>query len=310
MTTVAVCHADATDGVLEPRDVAEAVAAADRAGGTYWPVVARYSLAVRSAPSNVEPLMSEALHIAQEHRLDFFADALLRANLVVGIQFREQSPVVLTAWRDLVPRLDDLGLYQEENASFYALAEGEHCDLNVGLHLAEHFLARLRTLRCDPLIEAQLRWVVAHLCRLHGDLDRAADSLELADRLARPRFNFLGGLADITRSALNRRRGQPTAAAAIVAGHVQHYPKQGLTDIPIRLLEELATIACDQGRHQDSADLLATATANRRRQEMPLSPACRVEIAQLRDHIDGHIGAVLQPTSVHGVAASLAMGTD
>lgn len=106
------------------------------------------------------------------------------------------------------------------HASFYALAEGEHGDLIVGVHLAEHFLTRLRTLRCDPLIEAQLRWVVAHLHRLHGDIDRAADSLELADRLAKPRFNFLGGLASITRSALYRRRGQPNAAATIIAGHV------------------------------------------------------------------------------------------
>ena len=116
MTTVAVCHADAAGGALDQREVAEAVAAGDRAGGTYWPVVARYSLAIRSPPTMVEPLMSEALRIAQQYRLDFFANALLRSTLAVGIQFREESAVVLATWRDLVPRLDDLGLYQEENA--------------------------------------------------------------------------------------------------------------------------------------------------------------------------------------------------
>ena len=217
---------------------------------------------------------------------------------------------MLATWRDLVPRLNDLGIYQEENASFYSLAEGEHCDLIVGLHLAEHFLTRLRTLRCDPLIEAQLRWVVAHLCRLHGDIDRAADSLEIADRLARPSFNFLGGLADITRSALYRLRGQPNTAAAIIAGHVQRYPHQGLTDMPMRLLEELATVACDQGRLLDSADLLATATATRQRQNTPLSPGCRVEIDRLRAQIHGHLGTVLEPGAVHDLASSLTMATD
>jgi hypothetical protein len=160
------------------------------------------------------------------------------------------------------------------------------------------------------LIQAELRWVAAHLCRLHGDIDRAVASLEIADRLIKPRFNFLGGLAHITRSALCRWRGEPNAAAAIIAGLVQqHYPHEGITDIPMRLVEELAFVACAQGRLQDSADLLATASAARQRQGLPLSPVCGLEIDQLRAQLGGRPGTVLAPESAHSLAASLAIAT-
>jgi predicted ATPase/class 3 adenylate cyclase len=303
MATVAVCHADAAGGVLDERIVSDAVAASDRAGGTYWPILTRYALVARSPLEVVEPLTSAALRTAQRFRLDFFANALIRGTLAVGTQFRAPSAVVLQEWRDLVPALDDLGLYQDNNASFYALAEGEHADLAIGLHLADHFLTRLRAHRFDPAFEAALRWVVAHLCRLRGDTDRAADSVELADRIATPRFDFLGRLATITRSAVHRACGQPDAAAALIASQVPRQPHVGLTDIRMRLLEEFAAVADACGRAQDSADLLATAAAHRRHQQMPLSPACRIEVDRLQATVAE--GTPLDHEAIRGLATSL-----
>jgi predicted ATPase/class 3 adenylate cyclase len=307
MTTVAVCRAEVAGGVLDQRIVADAVAASDRVGGTYWPILTRYAFTARSAPAVVEPLTSEALGLAQRFGLDFFADALIRATLAIGTQFRAESAVVLASWRDVVARLDDLGLYQDQNAAFYAIAEGEHADLTVGLHLADHLLTRLRAHRFDPSIEATLRWVVAHLSRLRGDIDRATESLELADRLASPNFDFLGRMANITRSAVLRGWGRPEAAASLIAPQVPLHPHAGLTDIGMRLLEELAAVAGANGLLRESADLLATAAARRRDQGMPLSPACRGEVDRLTAAAE-RVGTELAPSAIHDIATSLTTG--
>jgi class 3 adenylate cyclase len=60
---------------------------------------------------------------------------------------------------------------------------------------------------------------------------------------------------------------------------------------------------------QHSADLLATASAARQRQGLPLSPVCGLEIDQLRAQLGGRPGTVLAPESVHSLGASLAIAT-
>ena len=86
----------------------------------------------------------------------------------------------------------------------------------------------------------------------------------------------------VTRSALWRQRVQPRRAAAVIEQAHHHLGFRGSTDIPMRVIEELAAVSISLGRHQDGADLLATARAARQSEHMPLSPACRVEIDALQ----------------------------
>ncbi len=98
---------------------------------------------------------------------------------------------------------------------------------------------------------------------------------------------------------------RPAVTVSALAKQATHYPHAGITDIASRIIEELAAVAFAMGRHRDSADLLATATADRHRHGTPLSPACRVEIDQLRAHLTGQQATVLDPASIHGLAAAL-----
>ena len=102
LISVAKCHADLAGGALDADEVAAAVAAGDRAGGTYWPVMTRESLS-RKAPTAIgEALLADALVIAERMDLDHFA-AMLREQLACVVQFRDESAVVLATWRRAVP---------------------------------------------------------------------------------------------------------------------------------------------------------------------------------------------------------------
>jgi hypothetical protein len=94
---------------------------------------------------------------------------------------------------------------------------------------------------------------------LAGDLAGAQAALDAANRAAKPTRNFIGGLAIVTQSALRRQHGQPEIAAAVIEQACGHVGVRGLTDIPMRVVEELAAVAVALGRRQDGADLLATA---------------------------------------------------
>jgi hypothetical protein len=74
------CHADDRGGQLEPDEIAAAIAAGDRAGGTYWPVMIRYFLSWMAPSTIADSLNTDALRLAERHGLDLFA-ALIRGNL-------------------------------------------------------------------------------------------------------------------------------------------------------------------------------------------------------------------------------------
>ena len=76
LVCVAKCEADLNGGQPDAGKVAAAVAAADRAGGTYWPVKSRQFLASQAPPEIGEPLLAEALQIAERTSLDDFAAAI------------------------------------------------------------------------------------------------------------------------------------------------------------------------------------------------------------------------------------------
>ena len=186
-----------------------------------------------------------------------------------------------------------------ENACFYALAEGEHADIAVGLDVAEQLLLQFAGAPFDQAVAA-MHSVIAHLRRLAGDLAGAHTALETASRGGPAAWDFLGGLSIITRSALWRGRGEPQRAAGVIGGAAHHIGFHGTSDIPMRVLEELAAVAIDLGRHQHGADLLATADHARQHEHKPPSPTCRVEIDHLRTQISalrGHRSTLHKPPS-------------
>ena len=305
LSAVAKCHADAAGGELDTDEVAAAVSAAERVGGTYWPVMIRTFLSWKAPPAVGQSLLTDALMLAERMRLDHFA-TMLRCDLACIAQFRGDSSPALETWRQIAPMLDDLGLYQSESACFYALAEGEHGEVAVGLHLAEHLVLRLTRRPHDPVLAAAMHSVIAHLRRLAGDPAGSQAALDAARRAGPPTRNFVGGLAIITRSALWRQRGQPRRAAAVIEHAHHHLGFRGATDISKRVLEELAAVSISLGRYQDGADLLATARAARQREHMPLSPACRVEIDELSTQVGALRGVALTTTEATELAHSLA----
>src|SRR5262249_35084488 len=148
------------------------VAAGDRAGGTFWPVMSRYYLSLGAPPSMSESLVTDALHRAD--RLDLaHLGAIQRSTLATISQFRDPSPTVLATWRELFSLLDDDSKYVHGDALFYSLAEGEHGELAVGLHIAEDLGLRLSGRPHDPCVAAGLNAVLAHLRRLRRDLNGA-----------------------------------------------------------------------------------------------------------------------------------------
>jgi hypothetical protein len=268
----------------------------------------RYLLSMRAPPALGESLSADALRLADRLGLDLFG-ALARCNLATVAQFRGDGPGALTAWRSIVPLLDDLAIYEGDNAALYALAEGEHGTLGVGVHLAEDFLLRLTRVPHDPYLEATLCSVVAHLRRLNGDLDGAEAALSRVERAGAPAFDFLGGLAIVTRSAVCRQRGEPSAAAPVIAPALRHVGFGAmLTDIEMRVVEELAAIALALGRNEDCSILLATARAFRRREHKPLSPNCRREVEDLEAAVAEFDATALSTAEVLARARSLVAG--
>ena len=79
----------------------------------------------------------------------------------------------------------------------------------------------------------------------------------------------------------------------------------GLTDIEMRVLEELAAVAVALNRYQDGADLLATAEHARHRDGKPLSPACRPEVATLQARLGEQRGTRLRAPTVRSLAHSM-----
>jgi hypothetical protein len=299
LLSVAKCHADFAEGALDTDEVAAAVAAADRAGGTYWPVMTRDLLSYKAPPEIGNSLLAEALLIAEQMHLDYFA-AGLRGRLACNTQFRSDSTEVLATWRLIASGDDGPAALQLESACFYALAEGEHADVAAGLRLAEHLLLlRFSAAPLDPAVAA-MHSVIAHLRRLAGDLAGSHAALETASRAGPAPWDFLGGLSIITRSALWRMRGEPRRAAATIELASHHIGFRGSTDIPMRVLEELAAVAIDLGQLQHGADLLATARRARHVEHKSLSPACRIEV--------GHHNA--QVSTLRGVPLETQQATD
>jgi predicted ATPase len=308
LATLAKCNTDAAGGELDEAGLARAVEAGDRAGGTYWPVMVRYVLSFRTPPTTAESLNHDALRLAERLGLTYFA-ALIRANLATIAQFHDNSSLALEIWRSVVLEFDDPLSYAAHNAAFYALAEGEHGELAVGLHIAEDFSVRLTRSPHDPTLAAGLHAVSAHLNRLAGDLDGAEAALDKARRAAEPTWDFVGGLALVTRSALCRQRGQPRTAATVIEQAYRHVGFRGVTDIAMRVLEELAAVAHALGRPNDSANLLATARVARQGDNKPVSPACRPEVDALQATVNNLPGIALNTADVITLAHTLATST-
>jgi hypothetical protein len=304
---VVKCHGDAADGAIDEAELAAALDAGDRASA-FWAIMVRYVLSFRAPPLMAEALSSAALGVAEQSGMDLLA-AMVRSNLACIAQFRGESEAALEMWRTLLPMLDDIADTEGDNACYCSLAEGEHGDLAVGLHLAEDYVIRLTSAPHDPHLAAALYAVVAHLRRLSGDLDGAAVALDHVLRSGREDFDFLGGLAIITRSAVLRERGRPDEAAAVIEVASGHARFHGLTDIPMRVVEELAAVALELGRPDASADLLATAGVMRERDGRPLSPAGRHEVDALRARLGDRTGEVLEVGAVVALAHALATET-
>jgi predicted ATPase/class 3 adenylate cyclase len=307
LAAVARCHADAAGGELDGDEVAAAVAAGDRAGGTYWPIMVRRFLSYRAPPSMAQALNIDATRLADQLGLDHFGD-LIRRDLAVIAMFRGDSSGALATFRRLASVLD------ADNLCFYALAEGEHDELAVGLHLAEHLVIQLTNGPHDPTHAAALHTVIAHLHRLAGDLEGCEASLDMASRTdERALFpylleldeSFVGGISVVTRSALLRLRGRPRLAAEVIEPACRHVGTQGVTDIAMRVLEELAAVAVSLGRRQDASNLLATATEARKRETKPPSPAWHNEVDTFRLALADLHGTPLDASSVRDLAHSI-----
>jgi hypothetical protein len=297
------CHGDAYAGAIDQAELAAALDAGDRAG-TYWAIMARYLLSFRAPPHLAEELSAGAVRLAEQSGMELFA-AMARSNLACIAQFRGESTASLELWHALLPLLDDFADTEGDNASYYSLAEGEHAELAVGLHVAEDFVIRVTSSPHDPHTAGSLYSVVAHLRRLSGDLDGAEVALDHVLHSGRENFDFLGGLAIITHSAVLRERGRPDEAAAVIAEASGHLGFHGLTDISMRVVEELAAVALALGRTDDSADLFATARVERRRDGRPLSPACRREVDAMSAMLGGRTGEELEVADLVALAHSL-----
>ena len=98
LAAVAKCHADATGGELDEDELSAAIAAGDRTGGTYWPIMIRYFLSWGASPRTAESLTNDALRVAEDLHLGYFGN-MLRANLAGIAQFRGDSSQALSTWR-------------------------------------------------------------------------------------------------------------------------------------------------------------------------------------------------------------------
>ena len=180
LTAVAKSHAIAADGDLDPDEVAAAIAAAERADGTYWPILVHEFLSSRAPPATAASLIADALGLAERQGWYHFA-AVLRGDLATVAQFRGNGVAALASWRTVVSVLDGLAIYEAENACFYALAEGERRRARRWTPLSQstsrsHSHARPTT-RC---MRQSCTRVVAHLHRLAGNLANAEHALEIA----------------------------------------------------------------------------------------------------------------------------------
>jgi hypothetical protein len=300
LAAAASCHAQATGRDIDETEVVAAISAADRAGGTYWPIMTRCFLSYSAPLPLAESLCTQALHLAEQGGLVHFG-AVVRAELAVITQFRGDGHAALDAFRQL-------GLPVEaHNWSYYALAEGEYGTLAVGIHLAEHLLVELARRPHDPAHTAALHTVLAHLHRLTGDLERCEDALERAGRAVFQLGGFVWGLATVTRAALLRLRGQAQAAAQVIEPACALIGLRRRSDMPMRVVEELAAIASSIGRTHDAADLLATAEEARRIEHKPLSPALERELHGLYAKVDVQQGRPVNDALMTSLVRSMAV---
>jgi hypothetical protein len=289
--------------LLNANEVEKAVAAGDRAGGTFWPIMSRYYLSYGAPASIAETLAVDALRHADRLGLAYFG-ALQRIVLAIVSQFRDESPVVLATWRDAFSMLDDDPNYPHDDVVFYALAEGEHGEVGVGVHVAEDLASRLGRRPHDPIITTGVNAVLAHLRRLNGNLPGAAAALAAVDESGQLTMDFVGGLAVVTRSALYRERGEPDSASALIGEGLKYVEFPRTTDIPMRVLEEIAAVSVALGRREHAADLLTTAREWRATYRRPLSPACQPHITAVSAMLDDLRGNSLAPSQVRSLLNS------
>ena len=256
-------------------------------------------LVYRAPPAVAESLCAEALRITERLGLDHFG-ARLQRDLATIALFRGNGPSALATYREFAAILD------ADNSCFYALAEGEHEELAVGIHVAEHLSVELVRGPHDPYYVGELHAVVAHLRRFAGDPDGCEFALNLAHRT-------LAGEGD-SRTTADRARAPHSIAGSrppwcggtrnrdcLSARRVRRAHRHGDA-----CAQELAAVALSLSRPQQAADLLATADEARRRYTKPLSPACRVEVDSLRSMVDTHVGTAIDTTEVIAVAHSFA----
>jgi hypothetical protein len=279
LSGVAKCHADAS-GELDAEEAAAAVAAADRIVGTHWPILARELLSYKAPEPLGSMLLTEARAYAEQLGLPYFA-ARMGGHLACVACFRGDADVALGLWRAIAESPQASTLLDGENGCFYALAEAEHRDVAAGLRLAAELIVRPTSGPAAAVTAPALHRVTAHLWRLAGDLDAADLALREAERYGPPTRNFAGGLAIVTRSAIERMRGEPADAAREIASAAWHLGFRGSTDIPMRVMEEGAAVAVDLGVVAAARDLVATASAARVAQGKPASPASRRDVRRV-----------------------------
>ena len=306
LVCVAKCEADLNGGQPDAGKVAAAVAAADRAGGTYWPVKSRQFLASQAPPEIGEPLLAEALQIAERTSLDDFA-AAIRGDTASLTQFRGDSTTVLAAWQDVVDAAaDPIASSGSTAASMRSpRASTPPSPTGSGSPSSSSSVSPMRRSVGRP----RRRSVSSLTCVPSPVISTGPTRRSTHSPRRQPEQNFLGGLSIITRSALWRQRGKPGRAATTIVTATYHIGFRGITDIAMRVLEELAAVAVDLDQPQRGADLLATADQARRHEHKPRSPACAVEVDAVRARVAAWRGTPLDIGDAVAVADRLASAT-
>ena len=281
-----------------------AVTAADDAGGTYWPFSVRYLLAMDLPRTPALGLCREAQAIARRHRLHLF-ERLAHASIAVSEQFGQTGEAALIEWRRLFTEGATIRDIAPTDACFYVLAEAEHGPIGTALPLAEYVAMEL-TERATGALGNEVNTVLARARMIAGDHLGAESALRRAARSAEPLWDFLGGLHVLLRSAVERRHGRPLDGLHELGRLVDDVAYEGVTDLGARTIEELAEIASAVGKHDVSADLLATAFELRTRRDQPLSPAGQRAITELTASLATRSGRPLPLDLIPVVAADLA----
>jgi predicted ATPase len=313
----AVVHAQAAlrdaergHGAVDEAEVRIAVDAADRAGGGLWPYIIRRDIATRSPPRLADLLGRGALAKAEEHAFETFA-AIARSILADVAAFEGRSRDALAMADEIMPLLDTLIDGSMNSLQLFPLIEGEHGDLERAIRLAEHIRARLLSRPRDPGIVGGVCSVGGYLLARAGELDRAEELTDQASRVfGTSTASFVAALHLVTRSMICRQRGQPGRAGRALASSQDAGWIRGLTDIEMRVLEELAAVALELGHPQAAADLLVSSDERRERDGKPVSPARRGEIDELRARVDARDARSLEQQGVQAVLRALLESAD